>query len=570
MESERRKIGKALVFAVLFVTLAFLSIGCASAATHYVNPGESIQAAIDNATIGDTIIVRDGTYNENVDVNKRLTIRSENGSDFTIVQAANSNDHLFEVTVDYVNISGFTVDGAKGAEWSKSGIYLEANYSIIANNNCSNTTGGIRLQRSNTNTIENNICSHNSIGIRLEESNSNTITNNVCFLNGRGIRLEESNSNTIANNDCSNNAFGGIALENSNSNTITNNICSSNAKQLFKEGGIHLDRSNSNTITDNICSSNGFDGIELDVSNNNIIANNNCSNNHGNGIYFRYSNSNNNTIVNNICSSNHYDGIALWHYHYNNTIVNNVCFSNTYYGIEIVYSDNNTIYFNNFMNNTGNVRSHNSTNIWNSTEKITYTYKGKTYTNYLGSYWDDYEEKYPDAEEIDGSGIWNTPYSIDSDNDNYPLMDPWENYFKLLEGGIFDTEPSENPYPSIMGTHKGTIEPSHDIVVNKMYTYPCVGTGGHSEYVEISNESGIVATGYWKGYRDDYHNISFPQQFTLLANHRYNYTIITGSYPQIIHEHVFNTISDGEITCIEFIDANGKSYDNWIPAIRLE
>jgi hypothetical protein len=132
----------------------------------------------------------------------------------------------------------------------------------------------------------------------------------------------------------------------------------------------------------------------------------------------------------------------------------------------------------------------------------------------------------------------------------------------------FDTRPGT--YPSIMGTHNGTIKPSHDVVVNKMYTYPCVGTGGHSEYVEISNESGIVATGYWKGYRDDYHNISFPQQFTLLANYRYNYTIITGSYPQIIHEHVFSTMSDGEITCIEFIDANGKSYDNWIPAIRLE
>lgn len=49
----------------------------------------------------------------------------------------------------------------------------------------------------------------------------------------------------------------------------------------------------------------------------------------------------------------------------------------------------------------------------------------------------------------------------------------------------------------------------------------------------------------------------------------YNYTIKTGSYPQIIHEHVFNT-SDGEITCTEFGDANGKVYDDWIPVIRLE
>ena len=57
-----------------------------------------IQWAVDNATDGDTIIVRDGTYSENIDVNKRLTIKSENGSAKTIVQAANPDDYVFEVT----------------------------------------------------------------------------------------------------------------------------------------------------------------------------------------------------------------------------------------------------------------------------------------------------------------------------------------------------------------------------------------------------------------------------------------------------------------------------------------
>ena len=79
MKRARIKFGKALIFAVLFAILAFLSIGCTSAATHYVNSGESIQAAVNAADPNDTIIVRDGTYTENVDVNKRLTIQSENG-----------------------------------------------------------------------------------------------------------------------------------------------------------------------------------------------------------------------------------------------------------------------------------------------------------------------------------------------------------------------------------------------------------------------------------------------------------------------------------------------------------
>jgi hypothetical protein len=80
------------------------------------------------------------------------------------------------------------------------------------------------------------------------------------------------------------------------------------------------------------------------------------------------------------------------------------------------------------MNNTHNVNSSDSTNIWNSPEELTYTYNGITHTNHLGNYWDDFVDRYPDAEEIDATGIWNTPYEIDGDSDNYPLMEPFENY----------------------------------------------------------------------------------------------------------------------------------------------
>ena len=51
----------------------------------------------------DTIIVYPGTYSENVDVNKRLTIKSKSGAEATIVQVANPDDHVFEVMADYVN-----------------------------------------------------------------------------------------------------------------------------------------------------------------------------------------------------------------------------------------------------------------------------------------------------------------------------------------------------------------------------------------------------------------------------------------------------------------------------------
>ena len=130
----------------------------------------------------------------------------------------------------------------------------------------------------------------------------------------------------------------------------------------------------------------------------------------------------------------------------------------------------------------------------------------------------------------------------------------------------FDT--GRGTYSSIFGTHNGTITPSHDLFVSKMYTYPCLGTGGHSEYVRIWNISGWNVTARWDGYEGDWHNICFDKPFILKANETYNYTIRTGSYPQIIHKPTAN-VTGGTITCEEFIDANGWIYYDWIPAIKL-
>ena len=131
--------------------------------------------------------------------------------------------------------------------------------------------------------------------------------------------------------------------------------------------------------------------------------------------------------------------------------------------------------------------------------------------------------------------------------------------------GFFDT--GAGTYPSIMGTHIGTIKPAYDIVVNKMYTYPCAGTGGHTESIRIWGND-VDATGAWSGYHGDYHNVSLYPTSTLLANHTYNYTIVTGSYPQIHHTPALPT-TNGWINCTTFTDANGREYTDWIPAIRL-
>jgi parallel beta-helix repeat protein len=342
----------------------------------------TIQAAVDVASTGNTIIVRNGMYTENVDVNKRVTIHSENGAGASIVHAANPKDHVFEVTANYVNISGFTVKGA--TEWV-AGICLEnVDHCCVINNYVSNNYNGITLKNSSGNMIRNNNVNSNELrGIDAEySSNNNIIKNNSVSSNKYGIDIRTScNINIITGNDVNSNTKAGIVIDSCNNNVITNNTACHN-----KGRGIEISSSSNNIISGNIASFNERDGILVDESPSN-------------------------TITNNTVNSNSNRGISLWD------------------------SSNNYIYLNNLKSNDYNADLHNSNNIWNTPSQITYIYNGSRYTNYLGNYWGDYKKKYPDAEEIGGCGIWDTAHKIDSENsDDYPLIDEFEDYRVVPQG----------------------------------------------------------------------------------------------------------------------------------------
>ena len=327
-------LGLVLVFVGLFVMMQFPT-NVEGDTIVVANDGngdyEDIQGAIDAAMEGDSIRVWEGIYNENIVVNKTVSLVGNESEVITI--NAGGNGSAVRITADWVGMSGFSVTGSQRYY---SGIWVESDYNLIFDNNCSSNWYGIYLNSSSNSTIANNTCSANDYyGILLERSNDCTITNNTCSENTfSGILLKDSSYCTIENNTCSANQASiyddiGIILERSNDCTITNNTCSNNDKGISLSGSTHC------TIENNTCSENNEHGIDIWHSNNSTITKNTCSSNDYYGILL--SSSNDCTIENNTISENRI-GIKLKSSSQSDRIHHNNIFNNTVYGIEA--SDN--------------------------------------------------------------------------------------------------------------------------------------------------------------------------------------------------------------------------------------
>jgi parallel beta-helix repeat protein len=124
--------------------------------------------------------------------------------------------------------------------------------------------------------------------------------------------------------------------------------------------------------------------------------------------------SSNNKIVGNTVSSNNKTGIQVGIYSHNNTILEN-SIANSQYGVWFEYSWDNKIYHNVFRNN--------SQEAYIAPLGIEQSWDDGYPSG--GNYWSDYESINPNATEIDHTGLWNTPYVLDPNNqDNYPLIQP--------------------------------------------------------------------------------------------------------------------------------------------------
>jgi parallel beta-helix repeat protein len=365
----------------------------------------TIQSAINAASPGDTVYVRAGTYHEHVTVDKPLSLVGENTQNTTIDAGGIGN--AVNITADHVTVMGFTTCCAgiysDVGIHAGAGIRLEnASYcNVFGNNVTASDYEGILLESSCNNSIaENDITANDAYGILLHSSSGNTFAENNITNNGYGVMLFHSSNNNVARNTVAANHGSGIGLSNSSGNIVASNEVTANGY-----GGIQLDNSSSNSLVGNKVSANSLDGIEFSYSFNNSVAGNNIE---ANGRGITLGGSSNNSVAGNSIVSNNPSGIYLDYSSYNSISSNNVA-SNVECGIKLMYSSNNSIYRNNFLN---------SIQVYNYTEYSLNSWDDGS----VGNYWGDFLAKYPNATQISGSGVWNTPYVIDANNvDQYPL-----------------------------------------------------------------------------------------------------------------------------------------------------
>ncbi len=110
----------------------------------------TIQAAIDDAVDGGTILVKDGIYIENIKFwNKGITLRSENGPEFSTIDGSSRDTSTVSITNHGLNqtvLDGFTIENGNSVGRPGGGIFIrEASPTItncIIKNNRSDSNGG--------------------------------------------------------------------------------------------------------------------------------------------------------------------------------------------------------------------------------------------------------------------------------------------------------------------------------------------------------------------------------------------------------------------------------------------
>ncbi|MGP8237053.1 MAG: right-handed parallel beta-helix repeat-containing protein [Limisphaerales bacterium] len=124
----------------------------------------AIQAAVDAASPGDTIVVGDGTYNEQVTIAKaNLTLRSEHPRGAKIVAGPNRDGMRLKEGANYIIIDGFDITaGFNGVHAHESPMdHLLNDHTLVRNCHVHDCGGsGIQLNLGDYRIVEDNVVNH--------------------------------------------------------------------------------------------------------------------------------------------------------------------------------------------------------------------------------------------------------------------------------------------------------------------------------------------------------------------------------------------------------------------------
>jgi parallel beta-helix repeat protein len=334
----------------------------------------SIQDAINASSDGDTVFVYEGTYYENLVINKTINLVGENRNN-TIIDSDRKGDAM-QVTADWVNITRIMVTG--GTASSQNGIELNYVHNCsIVDIKASNNQVGVRIYYSNNNTIiNNNLSDNNRGGVFLHTSDFNNVTGNNASSNGwNGIELYSSKGNSIVDNIVKDNFWGALVLQwKSDNNSIIGNVATNDnsygiyidessgnriiQNQMSKMGrSIYFHHSHRNIVFENDVSGSVY-GLMLSSAHENYIENNIVSACTRNGIHLHNSNANN--IAGNDASMNTDYGIIFDYFCDRNIVEGNIVLGNEH-GIYVRQSNDNNIKDNNVSYNSDGIFVHSST-----------------------------------------------------------------------------------------------------------------------------------------------------------------------------------------------------------------
>jgi len=239
---------------------------------------ETIQWAIDNATAGDTIFVRAGTYYENVVVNKSVSLIGQNMSNTIIDGSAIGT--VIHIMANNVTVGGFTIRNSCNRtviHTEGSGISIgNSSHCTIKQNNITHNDNGIYGHGGSFNVFTENLIVRNHLrGIDLgwagfkvvyTEIKRNTITDNNYY----GIDLFLGRNNLISQNSLSKQKYGLRLVGGCRENVIEKNIFSEDSRSIYFNAYGSLETPSNNLIVEN-----KLGVLVVDPAEDNVIYHNN-------------------------------------------------------------------------------------------------------------------------------------------------------------------------------------------------------------------------------------------------------------------------------------------------------